>query len=429
MVIGSVLLAFFGMILIGVPIAFSMIAVSAVYFLLGPIPSFIELLPQKMFEGIDFIILTAIPFFLLAGELMNRSGMAERLMHFANLVIGGVRGGFAHVNILASLLFSGLTGVAVGDIAALGKLEVTAMEKAGYPRAFSAAVTVASSLVGPIIPPSGIIILYCAIMNVSVGAMFLAALIPGVLMAVADMLVVAAQARPRNFPKSEVKRTMPEIMSGTKDASLALLMPVILIGGIVGGIMTPTEAAAVSVVYALLVGGLVYRAFTVRELGRIFSNSAFEAARLLFMIGAALTMTWIFALEDVSGMARNFFAAIDTSPLVMILIINSVFLVLGMFMDPALALILFAPVVAPIAYGIGVTPEQLGIMLIVNVTVGLATPPIGNVLFAMCSVVQLRTSALVRELLPFLAVKFVLLILIGSIPALTNAIPAFFEFN
>lgn len=429
MVIGIVLLVFFAMILIGVPIAFSMIAVSAIYFLLGPIPSFVELLPQKMFEGIDFIILTAIPFFLLAGELMNRSGMAERLMHFANLVIGGVRGGFAHVNIMASLLFSGLTGVAVGDIAALGKLEVTAMEKAGYPRAFAAAVTVASSLVGPIIPPSGIIILYCAIMNVSVGSMFLAALIPGLLMAVADMLVVAVQAKPRNFPKSEVKRTLPEIANGTKDASLALLMPVILIGGIVGGIMTPTEAAAVSVVYALLVGGLVYRAFSIRELGRIFSNAAFEAARLLFMIGAALTMTWIFALEDVSGMARNFFAVIDTSPLIMIMIINLVFLILGMFMDPALALILFAPVVAPIAYGIGVTPEQLGIMLIVNVTVGLATPPIGNVLFAMCSVVQLRTGALVRELLPFLGAKFVLLILIGSIPALTNAIPGYFGFN
>lgn len=429
MSIELVLILFFGMIIVGVPIAFSMVAISALYFLTGPIPSFVELLPQKIFEGVDFIILTAIPFFLLAGELMNRSGMAERLMHFANLIIGGVRGGFAHVNVLASLLFSGLTGVAVGDIAALGKLEVNAMEKAGYPRAFSAAVTVASSLVGPIIPPSGIIILYCAIMNVSVGAMFLAALIPGVLMAVADMFVIASQAKTRNFPKAEVKRTLPEVLTGTKDAAFALLMPVFLIGGIIGGFMTPTEAAAVSVVYALAVGALVYRAFDLRDLWRIFGSSAFEAARLLFMIGAALTMTWIFALENVSGMARGFFAALDASPLVMILIINLLFLILGMFMDPALALILFAPIVAPIAYGIGVTPSQLGIMLIMNVTVGLATPPIGNVLFAMCSVVQLRTSALVRELLPFLAIKFVLLILIGSVPALTNAIPAFFGFN
>jgi len=428
MSIEIVLLLFFGMILLGVPIAFSMIAISGLYFATGPIPSFVELLPQKIFEGVDFIILTAIPFFLLAGELMNRSGMAERLMHFANLVVGAVRGGFAYVNVLASLLFSGLTGVAVGDIAALGKIEVVAMEKAGYPRAFAAAVTVASSLVGPIIPPSGIIILYCAIMNVSVGAMFLAALIPGVLMALADMAVISFQAKPRNFPKSEVRRTPQEFITGTKDAALALLMPVFLIGGIVGGIMTPTEAAAVSVVYALFVSLVVYRAFGVSEAVRIFSSSAFEAARLLFMIGAALTMSWIFALENVAGLARDFFSAMDATPLMIIFTINLMFLILGMFMDPALALILFAPVVAPIACNIGVTPEQLGIMLIINVTVGLATPPIGNVLFAMCSVVQLRTSALIRELLPFLAIKFVLLILIGLVPSLTIAVPEYFGF-
>ncbi len=428
MSIGIVLLLFFAMIFAGVPIAFSMIAISGLYFVTGPIPSFVELLPQKVFEGVDFIILTAIPFFLLAGELMNRSGMAERLMTFANLVVGAVRGGFAYVNVLASLLFSGLTGVAIGDIAALGKIEVIAMEKAGYPRAFAAAVTVASSLVGPIIPPSGIIILYCAIMNVSVGAMFLAALIPGVLMAVADMAVIGVQAKPRDFPKSEVKRSRREMLASTKDAALALLMPVFLIGGIVGGIMTPTEAAAVSVVYALFVAVVIYRAFGLPEVGRILASSSFEAARLLFMIGAALTMSWVFALEDVSGTARSFFAALDASPLVLIFIINLMFLILGMFMDPALALILFAPVVAPIAYGIGVTPEQLGIMLIVNVTVGLATPPIGNVLFAMCSVVRLRVSDLVRELLPFLAIKFVILILIGSIPALTNLVPQYFGF-
>ena len=429
MSIELVMLLFFGMILFGVPIAFSMIAISGLYFVTGPIPGFVELLPQKMFEGIDFIILTAIPFFLLAGELMNRSGMAERLMHFANLVVGQVRGGFAYVNVLASLLFSGLTGIAVGDIAALGKLEVVAMEKAGYPRGFAAAVTVASSLVGPIIPPSGIIILYCAIMNVSVGGMFLAALVPGVLLALADMAVIGVQARMRNFPVSQVKRTRPAVMSATKDAALALLMPVFLIGGIVGGIMTPTEAAAASVVYALIVGTLVYRAFAPRDIYRILCSSAYEAARLLFMIAAALTMTWIFALENVSGLARDFFAALDAHPLVVIFLINALFLVLGMFMDAALALILFGPIVAPVAYSIGVDPLQLGIMLIINVTVGLATPPIGNVLFAMCSVVNLKTGTLVRELLPFLSFKFLLLVVIGSVPALTVAVPGWFGFN
>ena len=423
------MLVFFGMIFAGIPIAFSMIATSALYFATGPIPSFVELVPQKIFEAVDYIILTAIPFFLLAGDLMNRSGMAERLMRFADLVIGPVIGGFAYVNVMASLLFSGLTGVAVGDIAALGKLEVKAMEKVGYSRGFAAAVTVASSLVGPIIPPSGIIILYCAVMEVSVGGMFLAALLPGILLAVADMIVIRIQARRRKFPVSQVKRTPAALISSTKDAALALLMPTFLIGGIVGGIMTPTEAAATSVVYALAVGGFVYRAFSLKDIYRTLVSSAYESARLLFLLGGALTMTWIFALEDVSTLAHNFFNTLDAAPIVVIFIINLLFLVLGMIMEPALSLILFAPVIGPVAYGIGIEPLQLGIMLIVNLTIGLATPPIGNVLFAMCSVVNLKTSTLIFELIPFLLLKFVLLLVIGAVPALTMMVPRWFGFS
>lgn len=415
-------------ILMGMPMAFAMIATSTLYFLVSPFPNFLFVIPEKIFEGVDSIVLTAIPFFLLAGEIMNRSGMAERLIDFSNLVIGRVRAGFAYVNILASLLFSGLTGVAVGDIAALGKIEVLAMEKAGYPRAFAAAVTVASSLVGPIIPPSGIIILYCAIMNVSVGGMFLAALIPGVLMAAMDMLVVFLQAKPRNFPKSETTRTMPEVLSGTKDAFFAIMMPVFLIGGIVGGIVTPTEAAAVSVAYALIVSLVVYRALNFRQILRIFGSSAYESARLLFMLGGALTMSWIFALEDVSGQLTQLFAHFDLSPFWMIMAINISFLILGMFVEPGIALILVAPVVAPIANNIGVDPLTLGIMLIINVTVGLATPPVGNVLFAITSVVNVRMGALIWELLPFLAIKFVVLLLIGAVPVLTTFIPRLFGF-
>lgn len=426
--ITAVLLALFGMIFIGVPISFAMLATTGLYFLTSPTPFFIELLPAKVFEGLDNIILIAIPFFLLAGELMNRSGMADRLLHFSNMVIGRVRGGFAYVNVMASLLFSGLTGVAVGDIAALGKIEVLAMEKAGYPRHFAAAVTVASSLVGPIIPPSGVIILYCAIMNVSVGGMFLAALLPGIMLALADMLVIGVQARKRNFPLSDVDRSLPAFAQGTRDAALALLMPAFLIGGIVGGITTPTEAAAASVVYALVVSVLIYRALSLKDVGRIFMNTTYESARLLFMIAGALSMTWIFALEDLAGKVEFIFNFAKGSPFLLILIINALFLILGMFMDAALALILFGPIVAPLAYSIGMDPLQLGIMLIVNVTVGLATPPIGYVLFAMCSVVNLSFGKLVSELAPFLLIKGTLMLLIGLVPALTTWVPAYFGF-
>lgn len=426
MSIELVLVVFFALILAGIPMAFSMIGVSALYFVFGPVPDFIMVIPQKIFEGLDAIVLTAIPFFLLGGEVMNRSGMAERLMEFSNLVIGRVRAGFAYVNVMASILFAGLTGVAIGDIAALGKIEVVTMEKAGYPRGFAAAVTVASSLIGPIIPPSGIIILYAAIMDVSVGGLFLAALIPGLLMGVSDMLVIGLQAKKRNFPKSDVVRTIPELVRGTKDAFLAILMPFILIGGIVGGFMTPTEAAAVSAVYAILVATLVYREMPLKKLLKIFGSSSFESARLLFLLAGALTMGWIFALEDLPGIAANLFSGLNAHPVIIILIINALFLVLGMIMEPSMALILFGPIVGPIAYGLGVEPLQLGIMLIVNVTVGLATPPVGNVLFAMSSVVNVKTSLLMRELVPFLIIKFILMVAIGMVPALTLVIPGLF---
>lgn len=421
------LLVFLVLIFAGVPIAFAMAGSSALYFLIKD-PSSLALIPDKIFEGLDNVVLTAIPFFLLAGELMNKTGMAERLVHFSDLVVGRVRGGFAYVNVLASLLFSGITGVAVGDIAALGKIEVSAMEKHGYPRAFAAAVTVSSSLIGPIIPPSGIMILYCAIMNQSVGAMFLAALIPGVLMAVSDMIIIGLQVRRRNFPRSETVRTLPEFLRSGKDALFALLMPVFLIGGIVGGFMTPTEAAAVTVLYALFIGGVVYRAMSPGTLWRAFGTASFETARLMFMIGGALTMSWIFAVENVTGTVGQLFAGISSSPVVVLFWINLLFLVIGMFMESGIALILFAPIVAPVAYAVGIHPLQFGIMLIINVVVGLATPPVGNVLFALAGIVSVRMSDLVRELLPFIVIKFILMMLIGLIPALTLALPKYFGF-
>lgn len=426
MALTLVLTVFILAILLGLPLPFVMMAVSLGYFLAGPSPEFIFVIPEKIFEGLDSIILTAIPFFLLSGDLMNRSGMADRLMEFSHYLVARFRGGLAYVNVLASLLFSGLTGVAVGDIAALAKIEVRGMEKAGYSRAFSAAVTVSSSLVGPIIPPSGIIILYCAIMNVSVGAMFLAAIVPGLLMALGDMAIIRAIAKRRNFPVSEIPFDIKRLGHRTADAGLALLMPVFLIGGIVGGVMTPTEAAAMSVVYAIFVGLVIYRTLNLRDLWRSIGSSAYDATRLLFMIGAALTMSWVFALENFPGYVQGIFSAVHLPIWGTVILINALFIVLGMFMDSGLILILFAPVVAPVAYAMGLTPVQVGIMLIVNVTVGLATPPVGNVLFAISSVIKLDTGSLIRELVPFLVVKFLLMTLIGLVPALTMFLPSYF---
>ena len=390
-----VLILFFGMILVGVPISFAMISISGAYFLLGPIPSFVDLLPQKIFEGIDFIVLTAIPFFLLAGELMSRSGMAERLMHFSNLVIGRVRGGFAYVNVLASLLFSGLTGVAVGDIAALGKVEVIALEKAGYPRPFAAAVTVASSLVGPIIPPSGIIILYCAIMNVSVGAMFLAALIPGVMMALADMLVIGAQAKKRNFPKSDVKRSLPEFVTGTKDATLALLMPVVLIGGIVGGIMTPTEAAGVAVIYALPVGFWIYKGLTWNTFVSVLRESAVTIGVVMVMVFIVLIVSRFLVFEAIPGMAKSLVFSISDNPIVILLMVNLVMILIGLLMDDVSGILLSAPLLLPVVTSVGMDPIHFAAVLGVNLGMGNITPPTAPLLYLGCRVTDVPVNKVI----------------------------------
>lgn len=422
----TVLVLFFGLIFFGVPIAWVMISVSVIYFLTSPLPGLIDVVPQKIFEGVDSIVLTAIPFFLLAGNLMNRSGMAERLFHFADLLVGWMRGGLAQVNVLASLLFSGVTGVAIGDIASLGKIEVRAMESHGYSRAFASAVTVSSALIGPIIPPSGVIIFYCAIMQVSVGAMMLATIIPGLMMALADMITIFVLARIRNFPVSKLDRTPRAIISNGMHASLAVLMPVFLIGGIVGGVMTPTEAAAATVGYALVVSTLIYRSVSLKDLFRIFASSGYESARLIFLIGGALSMTWIFALEDMAGQLSGLFTIFGDSLVGFLIAVNLVFLILGMFMEGGLAIILFGPIIAPIAYSYGVSDVQFGTMLIVNVVLGLATPPIGNALFAISAVASVKMGAVVRELIPFLLTKLVVIALIAAIPALTTFLPNYF---
>ncbi len=423
MTILIILTLLIALVLAGFPIAFTMLALSSGYFLLGPTPNLVAMLPWKIFEGIDHIVLSAVPFFLLSGEIMTRSGIADRLMDFANELVGRVRGGLAHVNVVVSMLFSGLTGVAVGDIAALGRIEVQSMERAGYPRAFASAVTVSSALIGPIIPPSGLIILYCAIMDISVGGMFVAAIIPGILMGLGDMLLIASMSKRRNFPKVDYPFSIAKVASKGRHALLALAMPFIIIGGIVGGIVTPTEASAVAVIYAIVVGLIIYRSISPGEIWQSFSNASYESARLLFMIGAALSMSWVFALEDLPGQFAQLFAYLDGSLLLVLICINILFIVAGVFMEPSLAIILFGPVVAPVAMQAGVHPLQLGVMLLVNVTVGLATPPVGNALFAMAGVVNVDVGKLIKELLPFLFIKFLIMLLIGAVPWVTLAIP------
>lgn len=422
-------IVFLVLLLAGMPIAFVMLLSSAVYFGFSGSWTTFWSFPERMFGGLDSFIFLALPFFMLAGEIMNRSEMSERLIEFATLIVGRVRGGLAQVNVLSSILFAGLTGIALGDIAALGKIFVPQMEKQGYTRSFAAAVTGASSIVGPIIPPSGIIIIYCAIMEISVGGMFVAAIIPGLLIGLSDMLIVAVLAKRKNFPLMKVPFSLEVYWRSFTSAFIALFMPVLIIGGILGGVFTPTEAAGAAVVYALLVGFFVTGKLKVKTTRDALKAAATDSARLFIIIAAAHVVSWIFAIENIDDKVATTLFTISQNKFLLIIGLNLFYILLGLWLDPATALIIFAPIVGPFAYQLGVHPFQLGIMLIINVNIGILTPPVGFVLFAISSISKTSIGAITKDLLPFLAINVLVILMVGFIPQLTTWLPGLFGFR
>ena len=420
------ILIFFVFLFLGLPIGFVMAISAFLYFAFSGDPLYFMMMPDKIFGGMNIFVLTAIPFFMFAGEVMNRTGVSARLITFSNLVIGRVRGGLAQVNVLASILFAGITGVALGDIAALGSVFVPAMKKQGYDTEFTAAVTAASSLCGPIIPPSTVIVLYAAVMGVSVGAMFTGAIIPGLLIGLSDMLIVKILSEKRQYPKVVVKVTPRAFVLSLKDAILALIMPVIIIGGILGGVFTPTEAAAVAVFYALVIGLFIFRTLKVRYLFDILANTVISSSKLFFIIAGASIVSWVFGIENIPVFVESAFHAVSQNKYILIFMINVFFLFMGTWMDPGPSIILFAPVLAPMAVKLGVNPIQFGIMLIINTNIGLCTPPVGNVLFAISDMSKVDIFKVGKELMPFLTINFAIILLVGYIPQLSLVLPRLF---
>lgn len=411
---------------LGLPIAFVMLVSSTIYFLFSGNPLFLRMIPEKMFAGIDVFVLLAIPFFLLAGEIMNRARLTDRLFHFCNLLVGRFRGGLAQVNVVSSIMFAGVTGVALGDIASQGRMFIYAMERQGYDRPFSAAITAATALLGAIIPPSTMIIVYCAVTNVSVGAMFSAAIIPGLLLGLVQMGQVQWISWRRQYPKVEVELTARGLLTSFRDAFFAIAMPIVLIRGIVVGWFTPTEAAAACVVYALFVAFFILRTLSIKDLWPILSTASMDTARLFFIIAGAAAMSWVFAMEQVPAAVQQLFAGVSSDLIVVVLAINLFFLFCGMWLDASISVILFAPIVAPLAYKAGMHPVQLGIMLCMNCVLGNITPPVGNVLFATANIAKIGIGQLSRALLPYVASGAAVIVLVGLWPDLTLALPRAF---
>lgn len=423
MSLGLMILIFVTLLLAGMPVAFIMGFSASLYLLFSPQASFLDMAPQKLFSGMDSFVLMCIPFFILAGEIMTRGKIADRIVDFANLIVGRWRGGLAHVNILASMLFAGITGIALGDIAALGSIFIPAMKKQGYDGPFSAAVTASSSIIGPIIPPSMIIVIYGAVTAVSIGALFAAAIIPGILMGLSQMGIVAYLARRRQYPRVTIPVTPKKLILGTRDALVPLMMPAIIIFGILSGMFTPTEAAGVAVLYAFVVASFFYRTFKLRDYGPVFRNAVTFSAKLLLIVGCASILVWVLGIENVPDKIKGLFYSVSQNKYVLLLMINLFLIFLGMWLDCSSSIILFAPMLTPLAIEIGLDPVHFGILMIVNLNIGLLTPPLAVCLFAASDISRDPVSRVIAAVLPFLISCFFTLALITYIPEITMTLP------
>lgn len=413
---------------LGTPIAVG-IALSSMFTLLVTMPALPALttMAQRMATGLDSFALLAIPFFVLSGQLMNRGGIARRLIDFAKVLVGGLPGGLAFVNIIACMLFGAISGSAVAATSAIGGFMTPRMAKEGYDKAFSAAVNITSSTTGLVIPPSNILIVYSlASGGVSIAALFLAGYVPGILVGAALMLVSGVYAFMKGYGTGERGKFLDGIKK-LVNALPSLLLLVIVIGGIVVGIFTATEASAIAVLYTLILAW-IYKEVTWRELPSIFLDTVKTTSIVLLLIGTSMGMSWVMAYENIPQEVSNFLIALSDNPIVILLIINMILLFVGVFMDMTPAVLIFTPIFLPVITRLGMDPVHFGIVMVLNLCVGLCTPPVGAVLFVGCGVAGISIQKVLRPILPMFIAMIIVLLLVTYWPALTLWLPSAFGF-
>lgn len=479
---------FLVLIMVGLPVVFALlVSPFALIMIEGDTRNVVAGLYRNFYNGMDSFPLMALPFFMLAGEVMNRGGITVRLVEFSQAFMGHLRGGLAHVNILSSILFAGLSGSAVADTSALGSTLIPAMEKNGYSRKFAAAITAASSVIGPIIPPSGIMIIYAYVMGESVAALFLAGIVPGVLVGVGLMIMVRLMADRYDLPKAErivqkdqtitpleswvsffliriniagllyaisgiVTAFVPGEVNGwliflialpiahticaatkarvsadfrivCKKAIAPLQTPIIILGGILVGVFTPTEASAIAVAYALLVSFFVLRSMNGKDLIEVLAKSALSTSAVLLLVGAAVAFKTVVSLSYAPQIMSEYILSLSENPLILLFLINILLFIVGMFLDAGPAIIILGPILGPIFVDLGVHPVHFAIIMSVNLTVGLATPPMGLVLFVASTVSNEKVETIAKAILPFLAVEVLVIFLITYVPAISMTVP------
>jgi C4-dicarboxylate transporter, DctM subunit len=417
-------LLFFLLLFLRFPVAFSLGISILVYVLLAGYP--LVIIPLKMYSGIDVFVLLSIPGFILAGNLMNACGMTDRIIRFCNNILGHIRGGLSLANIGASMIFSGISGTAISDTASIGSVMIPAMKKEGYDAGFACAVTASSSTIGPIIPPSLPMIIAGSLTGLSIGKLFLAGAIPGLLLAIGFMIVSYTISVKKKHPK-QAKASWRQRGQGFIHAFWALLMTFLILFGIIGGAFTPTEASVVAVLYALLIGSLFYKTLTWKGIGKVMTNSAGTTASLMVLVGFANLFGWILVSEQIPQNLAEFLLTITGNKYLLLLLINILLIITGTFMETIAALLIVYPILLKVAVFAGVDPIQFSVIAVLNLIIGLNTPPVGVCLFVASGIGRVSMEKVAKAGLPFLLVSLLILMLVTYIPALSLFLPGLFE--
>jgi len=421
-------IGFFVTLALGIPIAFVLGITALVAVIALPnVPLY--LIPQRLFTGMDSFPIMAVPFFILAGNLMNAAKITDSIIEFSKLLVGRIRGGLGHVNIVASMFFAGISGSAVADTSALGSILIPAMEKERYSTAYSAAVTASSSIIGPIIPPSIPMVVLATIANLSVGGLFLGGILPGVFIGFGLMGVNYVISRRRNYQKI-VEPIQWKVFFKTLLATIIpLLMPLIILGGILGGVFTATEAASVAVAYALFVGFFVMRTLSLKDLPNIFFRSMVLTSTILIVFAMANAFSWILATQEIPQKVSQYILSISTDPYVILLLVNVFLLIVGCFLEGLAAIMITVPILMPLVTQVGIDPMHFALIMVVNLMIGLITPPMGLCLIVVCGVAKMKIGPLLKEIIPFLMVEIVILFVITYMPWFTLTLPRLFKLH
>lgn len=419
----SIVIGFLIMIIAGIPIGFGMM-LTAFFYIIFFSTAPVTMIPQAMVSGVSSYTMLAIPFFIIVGELMNSSGITKRVFDFSNVCVGHITGGLGLVNVLASMIFAGMSGSAVADAAGLGIIEIKAMRDKGYDSDFSVGVTAASSIIGPIIPPSSPMVLFGVTAGVSIGALFMGSIIPGISLGILMMIMVYLIARKRDYPKN-TRASLRHFAKAFWSALPALLCPIILIGGIFSGFFTPTEAAAVALFYALFIGFFIYKELTLKSLYHVLTTGIESLGIVMLLMASGKLFSWVLGMSKAADAISSALFSITENPTIIKLLINALLLVAGTFMETNASIFILTPILMPIATAIGMHPVQFGVMMIFNLMIGLLTPPMAIILFITSRIGGISFERAFNAVKPYFIMFIIVLFLITFFPDFTLLIPKF----